>query len=1028
MKMALKGRVLGRFSVQVEDRPPAGPWQRPAARRLVQVLLLRPNHRITRDALAEILFPNLPPEEAARAVSKALAMARSAFGPNRDHLLAADRSSVWIDDSFEVTTDLEDLVAALRSAMTRDPGLERDQELERLLELPADLLADEPYADWATAARDSFAQVRRAARLELARGRAARNSGDRPAAVIEAWQACLADDPAEEEAAGGLMRAYLARGQRDLAIRTFHRCRAALKQELAAEPGPDLVELFQSAMAIGSRPRWDSELRQRSPGQSPSLHGRGALLARLSRLLSRVDMPSLLVTGPAGIGKTRLLDALGFELSEQGWAVLRQTASPSDLRTPLSALRRLLPELLEEAGGSVAPSIQKLLATSRDESGSAADSDPLEVRQLANDIRHLLDGASRTAPLVLLLDDAQWWDRGTQRVVAELAEPPVSGRWSLVMAARRGEPKAPVPRLPLEVPRFELQPLSERATRAVVRDIGRGRRRIPRYLAAAIADRSRGNPFFAVELARQALVEQVPDSRASNSHRVPAKIVELLEARLHRCSWAARQLLPVAALAAEEASYELLIRVGCEMASNRSPEGVVKVLDELVAADLLVEEPAGVRLMHPLLLEAALAGINPVRRGSLHSRIADALDRIGPGPRGVWAEAAARHRLLAFEFGRLRETAPAAADAGFAAGHRARELLAREAAVELFRGARSAFEVLDGTDREQLRGAAVAAAAALGDCLLDADDFGAAAEAYGWGLELAESDQERARLWSAVGGISYRHGDMAGAALAYERGIASLAQGNTVAQARLLSDLGWARQRQGRHLEALQLYEQARPSLESAGDDTNLAWLFDRQAIALVADGRPGEALQASTHAFEAGARAGMRRELAAFHVHRADVFEALGELPDALAQCHEAIRISTETGDRYMQAVAHWETADTLAALGQLGAALAERDAELCILLELDNPRNLAGNQLHRAQLLSRLHRLAEAREAAREARKEAGRADDERLLARIENGLSDLDLELVVLQAGATGPRQQQSPASGMKLSTSAGQTSGT
>ena len=46
--------------------------------------------------------------------------------------------------------------------------------------------------------------------------------------MLAAWEACFEHDPASEEAAGALVRAYFAHGHRDLAVRAYERCRAAL--------------------------------------------------------------------------------------------------------------------------------------------------------------------------------------------------------------------------------------------------------------------------------------------------------------------------------------------------------------------------------------------------------------------------------------------------------------------------------------------------------------------------------------------------------------------------------------------------------------------------------------------------------------------------------------------------------------------------------------------------------------------------------------------------------------------------------
>ncbi len=69
---AVRVQLLGGFKVELPDGTEAGPWERPSARRLLQVLVLRERRRIGREELADLLFPDLTPARAANAVSKAL--------------------------------------------------------------------------------------------------------------------------------------------------------------------------------------------------------------------------------------------------------------------------------------------------------------------------------------------------------------------------------------------------------------------------------------------------------------------------------------------------------------------------------------------------------------------------------------------------------------------------------------------------------------------------------------------------------------------------------------------------------------------------------------------------------------------------------------------------------------------------------------------------------------------------------------------------------------------------------------------
>ena len=135
-----------------------------------------------------------------------------------------------------------------------EPGHERDGRLAAALAEEGELLADEPYADWALRPREWLATLRQEARLALARDRA-KGAGDaRPEAVLAAFQACFEHDPASEEAAGALVVAYLAHGHLDLAVRAYERCRVALG-ELGLGLSPWLEEVYATAAfaAVPSR-------------------------------------------------------------------------------------------------------------------------------------------------------------------------------------------------------------------------------------------------------------------------------------------------------------------------------------------------------------------------------------------------------------------------------------------------------------------------------------------------------------------------------------------------------------------------------------------------------------------------------------------------------------------------------------------------------------------------------------------------------------------------------------------------------
>jgi DNA-binding SARP family transcriptional activator len=258
--VAVRVRLLGPFSVVSGGRA-AGPWPRPSARRLCQLVLVSPGRRVSRDLACDELFPDLDPRAAARSVSKALSMARAALsnlGEPATSLLEADLTHIWASPAVEV--DATQHEQALRAALAITPGRERDDLLTAALAEDGELLADEPYADWALRPRERLEALRQEARLALARDRA--KGAGRAEAVLAAWAACAEHDPASEEAAAALIRAYFAAGQRELAVRAYERCHAALG-ELGLGLSPWLEEVYATAaFEAGPPPRTQAPPRE----------------------------------------------------------------------------------------------------------------------------------------------------------------------------------------------------------------------------------------------------------------------------------------------------------------------------------------------------------------------------------------------------------------------------------------------------------------------------------------------------------------------------------------------------------------------------------------------------------------------------------------------------------------------------------------------------------------------------------------------------------------------------------------------
>lgn len=239
-------RLLGGFDVQVADRVlPAGAWRHRRGAELIKLLALSPGHRLHREQVMDILWPDLPPEAAAANLRKATHHLRRALGTPEP--VVVQRGMVALCPDWSVTTDVEEFDTSAKQALSAGP--EACAAAAALY--GGELLPDDRYASWAFEPRERL-RLRHIQLLKLA----------------GMWQDVLEVDPADEQAHRALMRAHIDAGDRLAAIRQFERLREALRVDLGVGPDPATVAIYEQALAI------------EAPG-APTLAERvGSLLAR----------------------------------------------------------------------------------------------------------------------------------------------------------------------------------------------------------------------------------------------------------------------------------------------------------------------------------------------------------------------------------------------------------------------------------------------------------------------------------------------------------------------------------------------------------------------------------------------------------------------------------------------------------------------------------------------------------------------------------------------------------------------------
>lgn len=347
---------------------------------------------------------------------------------------------------------------------------------------------------------------------------------------------------------------------------------------------------------------------------------RRAELRELERLLGSAAAghgEALVLDGEAGIGKSTLIDTAvgaleGFEVLRASgaefeqdllYAVLHQLCAPLlDYRLNLPAVQRRALEAIFGLAGSLSP-------------------DQLTVN-LA--VLGLLAEAASERPVCCVVDDAQWSDEASRKVLVFVARRVTAARIALVFAARDVRSLAGLEGLP----RLSLSGLEDEDARALLGatvHVGVNTEVTDRILAEA-----RGNPLALHEFAHEAEPFGV-----TRHHRVHASVLEALEQQfIHRFEQLpdATRMLVVLAAAEPVGDLSLLRRAARLLGSD--PADLVHAEN----AALLTLGPR-LRFRHPLVRSVVYASATSGVRRRVHGALAQATDSEADPDRRAWHRA-----------------------------------------------------------------------------------------------------------------------------------------------------------------------------------------------------------------------------------------------------------------------------------------------------------------------------------------------------------------------------------------------------
>jgi two-component system sensor kinase len=791
---------------------------------------------------------------------------------------------------------------------------------------------------------------------------------------------CLAGEPPFAGAdVGAVLQQHLsapAPRLRALGIDVPQSLDAVIQRLLRKDP----AERYQTAAAAVADLTAIDDRRQALT--EPSFVARTAELAALTDLVEQAARGKgglVLLEAESGGGKTRLLEELAQQSQPHAW-ILRGQGVEEAARRPFQLLEGVVTGLVDAARQrpGEAENLREAVGDRADALVSALPGlGPVLGREGTADLGPEAYGETRTikalgalldalpsavppdrpdAPAVVLLDDCQWADGPTLRLLADWQEG-VGGSHDagatriLVVAAFRTEevPADHLLRAMHPVAAITLPRLEAGSVRSLAESMAGP---LPEDALRTVSALSEGSPFMAAAVLR-GLVESgallhtggrwvVDDERLADV-QTSRQAAIFLTRRLELLAPGTVELLSVGAVLGKDFDLHLATDL-CRQDAAEAAAGLASASRRRI---VWVDETAGrARLLHDKLREALLARLDPAHRRRLHLRAAERIEATAPD----------RVFELAYHFDAAGE-GPRALPYAIEAASRARAQHSLDVAAAHYRMALAACT------EAGPEGTRAAVAEGLGDVLTLQGSYEEATAQLETAMALAGTDFTRAILGGKLGDVAFRRGDQRLAREHLERAVRQLNRRLPrrspalviallvevvvqVAHTLLPRFFVGRRPREGadREFLAIRLYSRLAYVYWFSAGKVPCAWVHLREMnLAERYPPSPELAQAYSEHApvmtmapwFSRGI-AYARRSLAI----RRDLGDLWGQgqslnfygvvlyaasrYRESIEQCREAIRLLDQTGDRWEANTAGWHVAFALYRLGELPEAKA--------------------------------------------------------------------------------------------------------
>jgi DNA-binding CsgD family transcriptional regulator/nucleoside-triphosphatase THEP1 len=652
------------------------------------------------------------------------------------------------------------------------------------------------------------------------------------------------------------------------------------------------------------------------PLTCPVLIGRAVPLEALDVLIDQTRAgtgATVLVSGEAGIGKTRLLERVRQRAEELNLQVLSSRCFEADRVIAYAPLVDLLPQLRQSQFASA--------------SDGGGESPEVRKRRRTQAITQRIMQQAQERAMLVVFEDVHWSDQASLEVMQELARSTRSMPLLLVVTYRADEVNPDLRQMLAAFDRerlavgVHLRRLDASQVGAMLRATLGLDRPVRPDLVELVAGLTDGNPFFVEEVLRAqraagdlALVNGQWTWSAEGRVHVPRTVHDAVQRQTQQLGETPRRVLELAAVAGRQFDFELIVEL-----SGRGEDEVLVALKALIAAGLVVEESADLfTFRHALTRQAVMQGLLARERRELHLRVAQTLERRHADESG-WLDERAGD--LASHYAHAEEWA-AAFEYARIAGERALGLYAPQTAIEQLTRAIDAARRLGVQVPWQVyrgRGHAFEIRGAFDEARADLEAALDAARARNDRQAAWQTLLDLGQLWSARDYAQARRYFQA--ALDQARDLP-----DSLAIARSLNRLGNCRANQDEPLQAQADHQEALAIFEQLGAQAEIAQTLDLLAMATHLAGDDALAARRWRQAVDAfrvvGDRAGLSSSLAALAVLASEYTAAVQPVDvhprEAVRYADEAFEIARGIGWQPGQAFAAIVRFNALAALGE--------------------------------------------------------------------------------------------------------------